>query len=1075
MFDVDEPPSAPAVTAVNPTPGSATSLDASWTAPDNTGKPAITSYDLRYRAGSSGAWTGGPQDVPGTSSQIAGLDSGTAYQVQVRATNDEGDGNWSNAASGMTSCPSATAVAAFASAASSAREDAGTRNVRVNLSPAPQAPVTLNYTVGGTAGSGDFSIAGSGSVRAAANASSVDIPVAITDDSAVEGSETVILTLTGRTGCTDYTVGTRNVHTLTINDNDGFQEVSIAAGAGPVTEGSDAEFELTRTGLALSPLTVRLSVAESSTGGGDFVASSDEGDQEVVFPAGSHSVTWAVPIQDDGADEPDGGVRVTVRNGTGYVRHNSNHSASLAIADDDATEVRLSGSSDDIAENGGTKVLTVATDRTLVAPEALSVPLVFSDEARRGTDYTVACGTADGVTCHNLDADRPRIDFTGPSARRVTLTLTAIDDGIDEGLGERVSVGFGTLDATSGTNLAGGATGIGTSAFRIDDDDTTALTVSPVLSGAEFWEGDTLDVTVSGIPSDYAAVTLATTGSTAVRGTDYRLLRSGGATLGASDTLAPSGGSVTFKVQALADGATEGDETVVLRLDDPGGTLDTTLGTLTLTDGARPVLPAAGATVSKTALTLVEGGPSGRYTVALTRAPGTGETVTVTAASGDSGAVQVAGPGGAPGASVALSFTAADWNVPKTVAAHAQEDADGMNETVTVTHAVAGPGDWQGASAASVVVKVADDESPVPAVSIAGGQAVTEGGMARFTLTANPAPLRWLGVLVQVTQDGAFVSPHQAQLGRRFVRFRPGASSATLMVRTEDDRMGEADGAVRAQVMRQGSAYDPAPQAARASVAVTDNDGGAVTLSVADVTANESGGSMNFTATLSKAVGHPVLFRVRTRETDPVSAREGDDYFHHDYRALDREIRIWPGRTSATFWVRIWNDSHDEDDERFEVVLSEVRGADVGDGVAVGTIQNNDPMPAAWLSRFGRTVAQQALDGIAGRLAAARTPGVGVRASSAAGGLPGNGMLAGLARAFGTMNATDPLSGFGDPGSGRGQAFGDGTPDFGNDGFTNDRGQQQPLTVQDVLLGSSFTVTGKPDGTGGSLAFWGRA
>ncbi|MYK92164.1 MAG: hypothetical protein F4026_08565, partial [Synechococcus sp. SB0669_bin_8] len=72
LDDVAEPPSAPAVTAVNPTPGSNTSLDVSWTAPDNTGKPAISSYDLRYRAGSSGDWTNGPQDVSGTSSQITG-------------------------------------------------------------------------------------------------------------------------------------------------------------------------------------------------------------------------------------------------------------------------------------------------------------------------------------------------------------------------------------------------------------------------------------------------------------------------------------------------------------------------------------------------------------------------------------------------------------------------------------------------------------------------------------------------------------------------------------------------------------------------------------------------------------------------------------------------------------------------------------------------------------------------------------------------------------------------------------------------------------------------------------------
>ncbi|MYJ60394.1 MAG: hypothetical protein F4094_08000 [Synechococcus sp. SB0672_bin_6] len=926
--------------------------------------------------------------------------------------------------------PQDVPVATFALAESSAGEDAGSKSVRVDFSRRLKAPLTLHYTVSGTAGSGDYSIVDKGSLDAVASWTGVSIPVGITDDTNDEPDETVILKLSEGAG---YLLGSETVHTLTIEDDDEprpeQQVVSVSAGAEPVAEGTDAAFTLTRTGLALTPLTVRLAVAETAAAGGDFVASGDEGNLEAVFPAGSSSVTYNVPTQDDGTDEPDGGVGVTVRNGPGYHRSNTKNAASIAVTDDDATEVRLSASSDDIAENGGTKVLTVATGRPLVSPEALTVPLVFSDGARRGTDYRVACGTAAGVTCRNLDADRPRIDFEGPSAQSVTLTLAAIDDGIDEGLGERVSVGFGTLDATSGTNLAGGVTGIGTAAFRIDDDDTTALTVSPVLSGAEFWEGETLEVTVSGIPADYTAVTLAAAGGTAVRGTDYRLLRAGGAVLGANDTLAPSGGSVTFRVRALTDSAAEGDETVALRLDDPGGTLDTALGTLTLTDGARPVLPAAGAMISKTALILVEGGPSGRYTVALTRAPKAGQTVTVTAASGDAGAMQVAGPDGVRGASAVLSFTAADWNAPKTVKVHAREDADGTDENVNITHTVAGPGDWAGAPASGVRVTVDDDEGLAPRVSIEAGPAIDEGGFARFTVRVNPAPPQGLGVRVQVEQDGAYVSPHQAQMGMRFVRIHPGSSTANLWVRTEDDRMGEADGAVKARVIVLGSAYRlGSPN--RAQVAVRDNDGGAVTLSVADATANERRGSMEFTATLSKAVSHPVLFRVRTRETNPVSATAGDDY-RHDFRHLDREIRIWPGRTSVSFWVRIFDDLHDDGGERFEVVLSEVRGADVGDGVAVGTITNDDPVPVAFLARFGRTVAEQSLVAVSRRFSASR-----VDSPDTAG-------------PFDSFDSTDPDA--------LNDATGDAEDYLGN------------------LLTAGFAATGAEDALGGNWSFWGRA
>ena len=96
LTDVDEPPRAPAAPTVRATPNTTDSLTVSWRAPSNTGRPAIDDYDLQYREGNSGGWTNGPQNVSGTSATIAGLTAApTAYQVQVRATNDEGDGPWS--------------------------------------------------------------------------------------------------------------------------------------------------------------------------------------------------------------------------------------------------------------------------------------------------------------------------------------------------------------------------------------------------------------------------------------------------------------------------------------------------------------------------------------------------------------------------------------------------------------------------------------------------------------------------------------------------------------------------------------------------------------------------------------------------------------------------------------------------------------------------------------------------------------------------------------------------------------------------------------------------------------------
>ena len=101
VTDVEEPPGRPAAPSVTAVDGSPTSLSVNWTAPTNTG-PAIDDYDLRYREGTTGIWTNGPQNQPGTSATIPGLTESTSYQVQVLARNAEDDSPWSLPGSGQT-------------------------------------------------------------------------------------------------------------------------------------------------------------------------------------------------------------------------------------------------------------------------------------------------------------------------------------------------------------------------------------------------------------------------------------------------------------------------------------------------------------------------------------------------------------------------------------------------------------------------------------------------------------------------------------------------------------------------------------------------------------------------------------------------------------------------------------------------------------------------------------------------------------------------------------------------------------------------------------------------------------
>ncbi|MDE0408577.1 MAG: hypothetical protein OXN81_12015, partial [Alphaproteobacteria bacterium] len=272
---------------------------------------------------------------------------------------------------------------------------------------------------------------------------------------------------------------------------------------------------------------------------------------------------------------------------------------------------------------------------------------------------------------------------------------------------------------------------------------------------------------------------------------------------------------------------------------------------------------------------------------------------------------------------------------------------------------------------------------------------------------------------------------------------------ASFTVPTVNDAVDEPDGTVAVAVTACAgcTAGDPAS----ASVAVKDDDAAALpVLSVADETAKEGEvWLMPFTVRLSAPASGPVEVRVDTRPSTPVSAEPGPDY--HAKPVGGHRLVFRPGETEKPVQVLILDDSHDEDAETFEFVLSDAKGAVIGDGVAVGTIVNDDPMPAAWLARFGRTVAEQALDGIAARMAAPRTAGM-------------QGSIAGQALAFGggaadgvdLSRSPGPVS----PGSLSGAGFGQ-------------EAQARGMTMREVLQGSSFSLTGEADSSGGTLAFWG--
>ena len=99
VSDEEEAPGAPGAPAV--TPEGTDSLKVSWKEPENRG-PEITDYEVRYReAGKAGYSDGGHQGT-GLEVRLSGLKEGTAYEVQVRAVNEEGISEWSEPGEGRT-------------------------------------------------------------------------------------------------------------------------------------------------------------------------------------------------------------------------------------------------------------------------------------------------------------------------------------------------------------------------------------------------------------------------------------------------------------------------------------------------------------------------------------------------------------------------------------------------------------------------------------------------------------------------------------------------------------------------------------------------------------------------------------------------------------------------------------------------------------------------------------------------------------------------------------------------------------------------------------------------------------
>ena len=206
-------------------------------------------------------------------------------------------------------------------------------------------------------------------------------------------------------------------------------------------------------------------------------------------------------------------------------------------------------------------------------------------------------------------------------------------------------------------------------------------------------------------------------------------------------------------------------------------------------------------------------------------------------------------------------------------------------------------------------------------------------------------------------------------------------------------------------------------------------------LTVADTEVDEGpNASLAFAVTLSRAASSTV--------TVDYASANGTAMAGSDYTAISGTLTFAAGETQKTVAVPVLDDAIDDDGETLTLTLSNPNGAWLADATGIGTIHNSDPMPKAWITRFGRTVASQVVEAISQRLDGESHSHVTV----------------------GGMNLTPPQ---------RFDPNGSEPPQWG--GNPASEGELRTLTGHELLAGSAFDISnGETTATSPELSAWGR-
>ena len=937
--DVNEPPQAPAAPTVTATAGSTTSLDVQWSAPANGGRPDIVHYDLQYRQGTGGNWTDGPQGVAGTSTAIPNLTAGESYQVQVRASNDEGDGAWSASGSGATQ----TTIPSVTIADASATEGQAVR-FTVTLSSTTSADVTVDWSAavgaGDTAtlvssapGGADFT-ASSGTLTIKANQSTATIDVPTTADNVDEPDETFTVTLTNPGNAT---LGTASSATGTITDNDATPQVTLALTPDSISE-KDGTSTVTATldRASSEATTVTVSAAAVSPAvSADFTQSGTT----LTIAAGQTSSTGEVTIAANDNAAAEGSKSVTV---SGTVTNTQGATApsdkTLTITDDESvsTALTLTVSPSTVSEGATGSARTVTVTATL-------------NGAARGSDTEVAVSvygaTATGGGGLVPGGDFEEVDdFTltiaqGSTEGTATFRLKPIDDNVDEP--DETVVVQGTATGLTVNPLDGVEVTIE------DNDDTPTVTLA--LSQASISEdggSSTVTASLDHPSSEATTVTVSATAGTGADAADFTLSANKKLTIAAGQTT--STGTVT--IAANDNDIYTGDKSVTV-----SGTaandlaiVQPTAKTLTIEedDTASTTVTLS---LSKTSVAEGATGDARKVTVTATlngaaRPEDTAVAVTVAAGTAVEAEDFVAVSGFTVTIPKGSTEGSADFGL-----APVDDKIDEPDETVTVSGTTAVSGLTVLPSAGLTVTITDNDAAPTVTLELDPASISENGGSSTVTATLDHPSSEATTVTVSTAPGTGADAADFTQTGTALtIAAGQTTSTGTVTIAANDNSVGDGDRSVTVSATVANTQGATAPTAKTLTITDDETASTGLTLTVSPASVSEDAGAtqVTVTATLNGAA----------RESDTsvaVSVAGNTAVAGTDFGAVsDFTVTILKGSTegSAAFALTPIDDETDEPDETV-TVSGTATGLTVGPagGVAV-TIQDDDAAPTVTLA-----------------------------------------------------------------------------------------------------------------------------